>query len=220
MASRPFTPIDRNPDDLESVLPWYLNDTLDPADRDWVETQLAGRDDLMAFDRALQHSLQARAEEVPADIGWSKLVARVRADEAPARSAPASEESFGARVGRLFAEWMTPRMGMAMAVLLAVQTVGIGYLVNEQAGHEGVTYRSAAQVAPVPVIRAMFPEDLTERRLREALGDAGLTIVDGPTPLGEYFLAGPAERLEVVARTLQDQGVLQHWSVDYKPMIR
>ncbi len=220
-TGHPTTPIERDPSRLEDALPWYLNGTLGEEDRQWVESQLAGSEEALAFDREIEAELQARAREIPADIGWSSLLARVRADGAPARAVPEAEpETFGRRVSRFFAQWLSPRVGMAMAVLIAVQTVGIGVLVNDRAGHETVTYRSGGQVAPVAVIRALFPEELTERRMREALSDAGLTIVDGPTPLGEYFLRGPEAELESLARRLEAQGVLASWSLDHKPMIR
>ncbi|MEZ5657458.1 MAG: hypothetical protein R3E83_02705 [Burkholderiaceae bacterium] len=214
------TPIERDPARLEEILPWYLNGTLSPEDRDWVQAQLSAEERELAFDRSIVDTLERRAEEVPADIGWDRLMARVRADAAPVRAAQAGQEAFSERVARWCASLLTPRMGMALAVLLAVQTIGIGYLVNEQAGHQTSGYRAAVNVAPVPVIRAMFVDSLTERQLREALSDADLSIVDGPTRLGEYFLHGSQEDLEAAARKLQSAGVVANWAIDHKPMVR
>ncbi|MEZ5650146.1 MAG: hypothetical protein R3E87_06290 [Burkholderiaceae bacterium] len=219
--SRVLTKIERDPARLDELLPWYLNDTLSDDDREWVQAQLSERQDELAFDRSIADTLARRADEVPADIGWSKLLARVRADEAPVHAAPMSTpESFSERVSRWCVSLLTPRMGMALAALLAAQTIGIGYLVNEQAGHEQTVYRAAVKVEPVPVIRVMFVDSVTERQMREALSDTGLAIVDGPTTLGEYFLHGSEQGLEAAARRLQSDGVLASWVLDHKPMVR
>src|SRR5690606_7039508 len=86
------TPLERDPDRLDEALPWYLNGTLDEADRAWVEAALgeaaggegtdaaAGASALrrsLEFDRRTAESLQERLAQIPADVGWSGLVRKV-----------------------------------------------------------------------------------------------------------------------------------------------
>jgi len=91
MKISPTTPIERDPASLEEALPWYLNGTLAESDRDWVEQMLAARDgaesadirDQLDFDRRLAAAFEQKVAEVPADIGWARLMQKVRADAAP-----------------------------------------------------------------------------------------------------------------------------------------
>lgn len=215
------TPIDRNADRLAELLPWYENGSLSADDHAWVEAQLA--DDpaagkALAFDRQIAETLSAQADELPADIGWNNLMQRVRADAAPA-AATAAERSGG------LMDWLmsllTPRVGMAMAVLLAVQTIGLGLLVNDRAADHGtVEYRSVGGVAPHPVIRAVFADDLTNEQMRDTLLDQGLVIVDGPNQLGEYQLMATQADLASLAEQLKTAGVLSRYAIDQRVMYR
>jgi hypothetical protein len=102
---------------------------------------------------------------------------------------------------------------------VAVQAVAIGILVGERSGGapDTVEYRSGAGAAPVTAIRALFNEAITEKALREALAANGATIVDGPNPLGEYWILSGAGDPEAVARALRDAGVIATYVIDQRP---
>ncbi len=111
MAIRPTTPIERDPARLEEVLPWYLNGTLAEEDRAWVEQILADDGDgddarrtahrgEHAFDRHLAQAFQDRLAEIPADIGWSRLLQCVRTDAMPAAAiSPSPAVTAGPNAG-------------------------------------------------------------------------------------------------------------------------
>lgn len=217
------TEIDRDADRLAELMPWYENGSLSADDHAWVESQLANDPAAaraLAFDRQIGETLQAQANELPADLGWEKLLQRVRTDAAPATSATAQ----GAVSGGFFnwlASLLTPRVGMAMAALLAVQTIGIGLLVNDRAGIDNtVEYRSVGGVAPHPVIRAVFADDLTNEQMRDSLLDQGLVIVDGPNQLGEYQLIAAEADLGALAEQLKAAGILSRYAIDQRVMYR
>src|SRR5690606_17805491 len=163
-----------------------------------------------------------KVAQVPADIGWSALLQKVRADAAgatvagPARAG--AGESWLQRLGRWLSPGMSPRLGMAMAVLVAVQAVAIGVLVGERrtGDTDTVEYRSGAGAAPVPAIRALFNESITEKALREALATNGATIVDGPNPLGEYWIVTGDRDPDAVARSLREAGVIATFVIDQR----
>ena len=225
MALRHTTPVDRDAARLREALPWYSNRTLDDADRAWVEQALAEdaslRDEL-EFDRQLAEAFDQKLAEVPADIGWARLLQQARSEATPAaRLAGKNDvapESWLQRLSRLLSPGLSPRLGTAMAVLVAVQAVAIGVLVGERGagGPDTVEYRSGAGARPVTAIRALLNESITEKTLREALSANGATIVDGPNPLGEYWIEAAEGDPEAVARSLRDAGVIATYVIDQR----
>ena len=90
-TSAPHSPLDRDSTTLAEATPWYLNETLSDEDRAWFEAELGKNDRLsnaLAFDRQIAATLEQRADEVPADLGWDKLLRKVRADSAPPVAVP------------------------------------------------------------------------------------------------------------------------------------
>lgn len=242
---KPTTPIERDPARLHEVLPWYVNGTLADEDRSWVEQQLAAKNEQAAtdlrvqfdLDRSLAAALERKVAQVPADIGWSSLLQRVRTDAMPdaARKEAAAGTAQGTgpigggsganwmqRLGSLLAPLMSPQLGMGLAVLVAVQAVTIGLLLGGREGGDvdTVEYRTGGDVAPVAAIRALLSETITEKTLREALSTNGATIVDGPNPLGEYWIVVGQGDPEAVAAALRDAGVIASHVIDQRQQRR
>ncbi len=236
-----MTPVDRAVTAPVDAAPWYLNGTLSEADREWFEAAM--RDDpqvgpALDFDRRLVDALAARADEVPADIGWDRLIRQVRADAkmtgmsestTPVRLADAVGSGGSAAHKGLFGQFgdwlagcLSPGVGMAMAAVLVAQTMAIGFLVDRQfAPADTVDYRAVGSSRPVPVIRALIVETTPEKRLREALIKSGLSIVAGPDTLGQYLLAAEGDAdLVSLAKGLRDDGVLDSFALDQQVMDR
>ena len=258
MGTERTTPVERDPARLQEALPWYLNGTLSESDRAWVEQMLAadqeaaGGADLrgqLEFDRRVTEAFEQKVAEIPADVGWARLLQRVRADSAPAsdtsrraagspagvaRRAPSAGagggpgrpqastragESWLQRLAQRLSPIMSPQLGMAMVALLAVQTIAIGVLMGDRQGAGGpdtVEYRSAGDTKPVAAIRALFNETITEKALREALSANGASIVEGPNPLGEYWIVAGDRDPEAVAGALRGAGVIASYVIDQR----
>lgn len=235
------TPIQRDPARIQEVLPWYVNDTLGTEDRAWVEQMLAAQGEQagtalraqVELDRSLAAALERKVAQVPVDIGWASLLRQVRADampEAAGKSAGAGNGGIGGdgssvgnggswmrRLGGWFAPLMSPQLGMGLAVLVAVQAVTIGWLLGGREGEvDTVEYRTGGGVAPVAVIRALLNESITEKAMRDALSANGASIVDGPNPLGEYWIAAGQRDPETVAGALRDAGVIASYVIDQR----
>jgi hypothetical protein len=244
------TPIVRDPAHLQEALPWYQNGTLADADRAWVEQMLAegaagDSEDAhrqLEFDRRLTAVFEQKLAEVPADIGWARLMQQVRADAAPQLAADGMKgraaQGAGAtgsggfaggiaggsgggwlqRFASLFSPTASPGLGLAMAAVLVAQTVAIGVLLNqrEPGAPDTVEYRSGAGAQPIAVIRALLNETITEKALREALSSRGASIVDGPNPLGEYWIATGGVDPDAVAASLREAGVIASYVIDQR----
>lgn len=235
------TPIERDPQHVQEYLPWYFNGTLSEADRTWVEQMLgdgAGTsEDLrrqLEFDARVAAAFEQKLAEVPADIGWARLMQQVRADAAPPLAGESMRgqmsrdgldggvgrsgaESWLQRLSRFLAPAMSPRLGLALAVLVAAQTIAIGVLLSgRDGGSDTVEYRSADGARPVAAIRALLNEQITEKALREALSASGATIVDGPNGLGEYWIATGSADPEAIAASLRQAGVIASHVIDYR----
>lgn len=215
------TEIERDPAKLDKAMPWYVNGTLSAADRQWVEEQLAQQARDTNLDSGIRVALENRANEVPANIAWDGLLAKVRADQQTERPAVKSEKDNKGAITRFFESVLSPRMGMAMAALLAVQTLTIGYLANDRSGQEdAVRYRSVSDAKPVPVIRAVFAKTATTESIRIGLYDRGLVIIDGPNQFGEYFIYGKDAKLKQTAQQLSENGLIERFVIDSKVMSR
>jgi hypothetical protein len=182
---------------------------------------------------------EQKVAEVPADIGWARLMQQVRADAAPPLAAQGlrgrdgsvaaspgqrsrSGETWVQRLSRLLTPAMPPRLGLALAVVVAAQTLAIGVLLSgrESGGSDTVEYRSAGGAKPVAAIRALLNETITEKALREALSATGANIVDGPNGLGEYWIVAGNADLEAVAASLRQAGVIASYVIDHRPQGR
>jgi|GEM_PF-5209322 len=215
------TEIERDPAKLDQAMPWYVNDTLSEDDRQWVEEQLELQSRATNLDSGISAALENRAAEVPANIAWDGLLAKVREDQQSVRPAVEPEKEQQGPITRFFDSILSPRMGMAMAALLAVQTLTIGYLANENSGQEDtVRYRSMSNAQPVTVIRAVFAKSATTEAIRDGLYNRGLDIVEGPNQFGEYKLYSKDVSLEQAAQELKDNGLIERFVLDSKAMTR
>lgn len=213
-TAAPRSPLNRDAGSLAESTPWYLNETLTDEDRAWFDQAIEqdkGLANAVEFDRQIAAALQQRAAEVPADIGWDKLLRRVRADEA--RVQPGEQAGLGSKISGFLSSLFSPAVGMGMAAILVAQAVAIGVLIDDKP--DTVEYRSMGTLRPVPVIRAIIDENSTEKAIRETLSANGANIASGPSQLGEYLLTVDKEAdIAEVAAALKQSGVLVSFSLD------
>ena len=209
------------PDDddaLEALLPDYVTGRLDrdraAAVEAWVARDPGTRAERVAFERALAQTIARRVDEIPADVGLDRLMARLAAEtaaEAPRRVAPAAPaEGLGARLRRWFAG---PQLGFALAALVVVQAGIIATQVGTPGGGP-VEYRSAGPAEVRRAVRVAFAADASEAIVRRALIEAGATLVAGPSQLGEYWVRPIEGDVEALAARLRERPGVQSASVD------
>lgn len=188
--------------DIEALLPFLANGTLDGQERAIVEAALDADAGLRAEYAALiriRSAMQAEdAGYSPGEIGLARLMRSVDAEVAnarPARSALPVARSASPSLWRI-----------AAAVLLAVVLAQGAFLLR---GGGGAGYELAGEDRSVLLV-AVRP-DATEAALRAALLDAGAEIVGGPSALGLYALApiDTGASVEAVRAMLIGSGVFE-----------
>ena len=193
-----------------AVLPFFVNATLDPAERAGVEAHLgycvtcrAEVEMLRQVERGVR---DAALETTQVDRAWHRLAAGLTAPPPPAMPARARWTGFVEWLRDLLAATPGPaRAALAVqAVLLAAVVGGLGLPGPSSTGparpgsvapgpaSPGVAYQtlSAGDATPAAAaLRVRFADEAPESRLRALLLEAGLRIVDGPSAAGLYALA-------------------------------
>ena len=175
-------------DEIEALLVFYANGTLDGDERDAVEAALEGDSTLRAD---LQHLIDFRAEmqstalRDPGDLAFKKLMNEV--DQTPQNNAADIPSSNSPK-------WPVSRWVAVAAVLaLAVQTI-----VFWQSTTTGYELASGDNRSDVIVA---FQPAATENDIRILLLELDLEIVSGPSSLGLYGLSSEQPAFAVDALT-------------------
>ncbi|PIV75917.1 MAG: hypothetical protein COW55_03630 [Rhodobacteraceae bacterium CG17_big_fil_post_rev_8_21_14_2_50_65_11] len=178
-------------DEVNELLPFRANGTLEGEELVAVEAALAADADLraeLAVLIAIRDTMQAEEAQSPGDFGLARLLRDVEAEARGPTPLAANDNVVSLTRLRI---WQ-----VAAAVVLAV---GIGFTLPqfatspepvagrdaESAVGEGYSLASGGETADFTVI---FSPDASEREIRALLLDAGVEIVSGPSAIGLYRL--------------------------------
>ncbi len=188
--------------DPELLIPWYLNGTLDDADRQRVEAFLgenpaAGAE--VEFLGQVRGAVRDYQPGSPGEFGLARLRSRIAEQESRDGS-------------RRPGVW---RLAAAVAMMAVVVQGGLLYRVSQQ--DDG--YRPLGQEPGTAGIRVMFDEAATAGQIRDLLLDAGLEIRGGPGALGFYELdfvaeADPDERRQALRQLRAAASLVEELEVD------
>jgi hypothetical protein len=195
---------------FDELLPFYVNDTLDATDRAWVDAYLREHPKSAAelqWYRTLQDTMQRDAPAVSAEVGLDKVMARIRAERAPARAAAKPvQPSLGERVrGWLAALAPQPLLRPALAGALAVvvvQGIVIANLANKDESTELRTVKPTA-VDPGPFLKVNFKADAREADIRLLLVEVNGSLAGGPGQLGDWYVRIPEARIAAAAAAVK-----------------
>ena len=188
-----------------ALLPWYVTERLDDADRARVAAHLstcAECQDELRFERRLD--LEVAGAPMDVEHAWTRM--RHRAQTA--------RPSFGHMAASLW-RGGGPRLTLILATQIA--SVALLAVVFMPRTAPPASYHALA-AAPAPVagnVLVMFRPDASERALRTALEGADAQLTDGPTRAGAYVLHVPAaERVRALATLRASSEVILAQPVD------
>jgi anti-sigma factor RsiW len=202
---------------LNDLLPWYINGTLEPDQRAWIDQMIATHPAAnAALEREKNLSMACATMLVPVvaqDVGLARLRSRIKADaaNAPTPSVGSRQSSFLTSV----LQWLTkPQFAAAMGVLVVAQAGSIAWLVSAPDHSEGISHTRSVGVVQVHTLRVSFRAGASEAEIRTALVGAAARIVGGPTQIGEYWVASDLTSLDEIRAALLKSNVVVSIEVD------
>ena len=199
---------------FDELVVWYVNGTLDPDERRWVEDYMqanpASRQELAWHDQ-LRKANGIEGLRVPKDVGLEKLLKQVNAEGVK------PQHSVMQRITQFFAS-LSARPAYALTALVVLaQTVGLGVLFKEVNERDRVisdiSQIRAIPSQPVgvdtPTLNVTFKSSATEQQIRLLLVSIQANIVAGPRQLGDYTIAVQSEVIEEARTTLQKSPIVE-----------
>lgn len=216
-------------EELELLLPWYANGTLDADQAARIEAALAGDEQLRRAFSVVAEDRQAviaaaEAETVPESI-QARFLAQLDSEPvpgAPTRAARPAGQGLLGRVGAWLAEAVAgpapARLGMVAAaavVVIALQAALIGTMLVGGGGSQ-TTFTTASGEGPKadaegPAFLVRFVDTAELGSVSAFLAGEGARLVDGPGDGGLYtvrFAADDGRSRDDLAAVLRDQAAL------------
>jgi len=199
-------------------LPWYVNGTLSPEERAWMDGYLLDHPEAqeeLAFDQQLQAELTRPDPEGDARL-LAAIMAQVRASRSPAQPARPLAQTPRADQGGWWRfwgrSWSIPTPAFA-GVLVALLLPWWWLLQTQTTADDGEVMRSiTSDIARNPVLtptpcaqqwrlRVAFGPDIRFDQAVLLLRSVNANVVAGPTASGEFWLRWPtrAERDQAAA---------------------
>ena len=178
---------------IQRLVPWYNNRTLDEGETAMVEAHLAQCAECRA-DAEQDAALARHIAALPLDVehGWGLLDGQAAPQEPPQKS----NVAFFRR--RVPVSWMF--LGQAAA---AVLVIGIFTALPQAPQDQNYHALGSAPAAASGNVVVMFKPDTSEQRMRSALLDAGAQVVNGPNVSGAYVLLVPQDSREAALKQLR-----------------
>lgn len=208
---------------VQNLLPWYVNDTLDEDEAAAVEAHLVEceecRADLMS-ERALGSETALALMDV--DQGWAAMRERIEAGERPPEKSdatalplpPSAEGLVPFRRKNILSRRIP--IGWALAAQAAALVLVIGGAEFARPSAEPTYHALGSTPAPAAGnVIVIFRPDATEQAMRAALAGSGTRLVDGPTASGAYVLhADAAKRADALAALRADSHIVLAEPID------
>ena len=161
--------------DIEWLIPWYVNGTLNETEMDTVNRHLAGCSSCtrtveaeIGFARALRAEPAGLRRLARADAAWSEFAAGLRGRRPQQRPAPAP-----------------------LLVALTLVIASGAFLAGQHLQPPAFETLTATAPHDGPVVQLMFEPSTPESVIREVVRQAGGTVIAGPTATGIYRVGLP-----------------------------
>lgn len=195
-------------DEMESLLPFYLNGTLDGDDlarlEQWLAEDPAAATALGAAEAELIASVAGNEAVKPRADALSRFSAALDHEAAPRVSAPSALKSAWSRLTAAPA-WLAWAAAAAMLALVVVETV------RTPDQGEAPRVAGAGEAADQPFALIAFKPDARVEAVAAILSETGASIIDGPKPGGFFRVAIPAGDVaayETILKRFTDSGLV------------
>lgn len=204
-----------NPDSIISqshkraaqLIPWLVNDTLEPKASAWLREHLQGCERCRADFEEQRQVYQAMHAEGPllfaAEPSFHKLLPRLRSDlpgagDLPARRSARPRTDSTTRGARSAVRATAPVRWLAAAALIEALALGAGaYFWASASRTPAPAYFTLTSPAPSfrggEQVHVIFKRDLSLGELQTLLHSVGAHIIDGPTDADVYTLGFPPQ---------------------------
>lgn len=193
-------------DRFAELLPFYVNGTLNEADRAWFERHLAENaaaraelDDCRALQSRIQHSLPS----VPPTIGLDKVMTRIRGDR------PSLADRIAGFFGLVGVRPVTAFAGLAIIAVQGGVILSLLQGPREDDAAAGLRAPRATAVQDGPMLKVNFAPDAKEAEIRHLLMSVQGHLAGGPGQLGDYFVVVPAGKEAAVAEQFRGSPIVQ-----------
>lgn len=191
---------------FSDLLPFYVNDTLTPDERIWMESFLANHPELKNEKRFVEHLAkltQETASPTPEPERLERFLNQWR-EERP--SPPLWQRLKAWTQGPVR---MPAPVLAAVAVLFVAQSVIIGSLMTDPT-QEGAFRGERADCISSPRIRIVFNPDAKHLEIVLLLRKLGMIVQEGPSETGEFWLTPPqGQQLEEAQALLRSSPLVQ-----------
>jgi len=179
-------------DELEALLPFYLNGTLDGSELAAVEEWLATDPQALAAleEAEAEFSATAASNEAirpPADP-LTRFARALDAEAGPARAA-----SVSSSLARLWDRFMAVPSRFAWATAAVAVALVLVQALVEPGGRGGPVEIAGTEQSDLPFALVVFKPQATLADVSAFLADQGATIVSGPAPGGIFKIGIPAK---------------------------
>jgi hypothetical protein len=188
---------------VETLLPWYVNGTLETADSQRVQRHLEGCEQCrvsLQFESRIAGLVNDHRDTLDCapQSGWNRLAAQLDARQ-PLSPSVSMPPRLRHRAG---GKRLLPTLVVLQAAAIAGLGIALVQLLDQRSDN---SYRTLSEVAPsqaavAPTLRVVFADDTSSATLRTLLEPIGGTIRSGPTANSVYTIelqkAGTAAALE------------------------
>jgi len=204
--------------EIEELLPFYVNGTLEGEELLLVENAVRDNPDLQE-EVALLKRLQAEmcelpVENSPGELGLRRLQNALSQDRQGARMSTGKTSNVKS-ISRM--SWRA--VAIAACVLLIVQTIALlPQWVTDSGEDNLIAAGGSSVIAPYGrILTITFVPDAREENIRQMLLSVGARIVDGPSALGVYKLSVATNDATVVKKLKARRNLVESVRSDTLP---
>lgn len=195
-----------NEQELEALLPWYLNGTLDADEQQqidhWLQTSEQAREALEQLQLIQQQVQEQDSVTAPIDMGWQRFKQQL-----PTDSQQAQKQASPFNWQRLMATAAAVVIAVQFALLMNIEQPQDGRLLS---GDNSTVTNPAAGV----IVKVMPADDASWQALQGLLAQADASIIGGPSSMGLLTLQlSDAQPTDARIELLQSSALITHLQV-------